>query len=145
MTEAESSVLIKRPVTDVFDFVTDTRNEPQWHTDVLQAEPISDGPTDTGTRFRWLMNFMGTTEVVMRVARFERNHIEELEAENAVMGLKPTITFLFEAAPQGTKFTRKISMTSGSGSRVVDPLRLEQIEKSNGRFVENLKRLLESR
>ncbi|MDQ2942450.1 MAG: hypothetical protein M3R21_02115, partial [Candidatus Dormibacteraeota bacterium] len=78
-------------------------------------------------------------------ARFERNHIEELEAENAVMGLKPTITLLFEPAPQGTKFTRKIAMTFGSGSRVVNPLMVEQIEKSNGRFVENLKGLLENR
>ncbi len=143
MINLESSVVIKRPVADVFDFVSDTRNESKWHTDVVDAEPISDDPTGVGSRFRWVMNFMGKREAVMRVARFERNRVEELEAENAVMGLKPTITFLFEPTPEGTKFTRKIAMTFSFGSRVADPMMRGQIEKNNRQFVENLKELLE--
>jgi len=85
---------------------------------------------------------MGKREAVMRVARFERNRVEELEAENAVMGLKPTITFLFEPTPEGTKFTRKIAMTFSFGSRVADPMMRGPIEKNDRQFVENLKELL---
>ena len=39
---------IALPAADVFTFVADVRNEPQWHTDLLEASPMKDGPVGEG-------------------------------------------------------------------------------------------------
>jgi hypothetical protein len=37
MITAESSTSIARSATEVFEFVSDLRNDPRWHTDILEA------------------------------------------------------------------------------------------------------------
>ncbi len=143
MINAESSIVIDRSIEDVFDFVSDTTNEPKWHTDVLEAASISTDPVGVGTRFKWVMNFMGRRDAIMQVVRYEPNHLEELAAETDVLGLKPTITYLLEPALKGTRFTRRIAMSFTLGSPQADPRMGEQVQQSNTRFVENLKRILE--
>ena len=39
MISMEHSVVINRPIEDVFAFVADQGNEPKWHKDVLEAHP----------------------------------------------------------------------------------------------------------
>ena len=43
MMKIENSVLINQPVKDVFDFVTDLKNNTQWQTGILELEMTSEG------------------------------------------------------------------------------------------------------
>ena len=45
-------IVINRPVEQVFDFVADERNEPQFNPKMLTVEKVTPGPVGKGTRFR---------------------------------------------------------------------------------------------
>ena len=51
MVSADASVSIAREPADVFGFVADVRNDPQWHTDVLEARLHGNGPVSKGSTF----------------------------------------------------------------------------------------------
>lgn len=47
----ENQAAIARPAEEVFAFVADPRNDPKWHTDVLEVHRTDDGPVGAGSRF----------------------------------------------------------------------------------------------
>jgi len=49
----EASAIIDRPVDDVFAFVSDQRNEPRWHTDIVAIRPAQGSPSDGGLGSEW--------------------------------------------------------------------------------------------
>jgi uncharacterized protein YndB with AHSA1/START domain len=44
MPRSTRQATIDRPVEEVFAFVSDPTNDPQWHETVLEVTPISEGP-----------------------------------------------------------------------------------------------------
>ncbi|HEY3082615.1 MAG TPA: SRPBCC family protein [Chloroflexota bacterium] len=63
MIVVETSVLIRRPAEEIFGYVTDVVNDPQWHTDILAAEPTSERPIGPGAVFAIKFKpFMGRSE-----------------------------------------------------------------------------------
>ena len=52
MTVIESTVLIQRPPEEVFDYLSDPRNELEWNPKVRVMEKLTDGPVGVGTKFR---------------------------------------------------------------------------------------------
>ena len=57
MVTAEHSIVINRPVEDVFAVVADQANEPTWHTDVLEVHPAKS--LEKGATVTWVVRFMG--------------------------------------------------------------------------------------
>ena len=60
-TSVVSSVVIARPVEEVFAFVTDARNNPQWQASsgLRRTEQIPEEPVGVGTRITEVWRFMG--------------------------------------------------------------------------------------
>jgi uncharacterized protein YndB with AHSA1/START domain len=52
MVRFESDILIQRPVGDVFGYVTDPANLPQWQETTVSAIKETAGPMRAGTRLR---------------------------------------------------------------------------------------------
>jgi hypothetical protein len=52
MAWVHGEIVIKRPVTEVFDYVADQSNEPEFNPQMVRAEKITAGPVGKGTRFR---------------------------------------------------------------------------------------------
>lgn len=142
MIAAEATEQIDRPVDTVFAFVTNPGNEPRWHTDVIEAEFIDPPPLRVGSKVRWIMSFMGRKEQVMEVSAYEQDQLLEMKG-HTILGLTPTITYLFQPDPDGSRFTRRIQMeTSGVGKLFAPVLKAKGPEHNRG-FVENVKRILE--
>lgn len=142
MIDTSESVTINRPVEEVFAYVTDTSNDPAWHTDILEARKTSEGPIGMGTI--WHLRFkpaMGVSEGDTEVVAFETNR---KEAMRGVMGpMQPTLTYLFEPADGGTRFTRRVQIKVSGMMRLMEPLMWLMTPKGNRGFVANLKRVLE--
>ena len=49
MTTIKGSILIRRPVEEVFDFVADERNEPGYNPQLRSVEKTTPGPIGVGT------------------------------------------------------------------------------------------------
>lgn len=59
MIKIEHSVIISRPVKDVFTYVTEVENEPQWIGEVVEVNKTSDGPMGVGSTYDNIVHFLG--------------------------------------------------------------------------------------
>jgi len=48
----ENMIDISASADEVFDFVVDVRNEPQWNPQLLDVQMLTPDPVAVGTRFR---------------------------------------------------------------------------------------------
>lgn len=73
MAEFEQSVVINRPVEEVFAFVSDLENDPPW-TAAEEIRQTSQGPIRIGTTFRQCDRFLGRRlNLTLEVTGFEPN------------------------------------------------------------------------
>src|SRR5690242_9629208 len=59
MARFEINLVIKRPVEEVFAFVSNPENQPRWRTATLEITRISDAPLDVGSVVRGRFTFLG--------------------------------------------------------------------------------------
>lgn len=140
--KVERNISVARPPAEVFAYVADVRNDPTWHTDVLEVRSSSD-VVGIGTVFDIKVKpSMGASEGTMTVSRFEPGTLIELQGR---MGkLEPTVTNVCEPDAQGTRVTRRVEIEPRGIMRVMTPLMKRMIAKSNDGFLANLKGLLEN-
>ena len=144
MVDVSSSILIERPVEDVFAYVTDVTNDPAWHTDVLEARKTTEGPPGVGTV--WHAKFkpsMGISEGDMQVVSFEPNREQVMRGD--VGPMHPTLTYLLEPVDAGTRFTRRVQISVSGWMKIMAPMMGLMLPKQNKGFLTNLKRVLEDR
>jgi uncharacterized protein YndB with AHSA1/START domain len=55
----ETSIVINRPIEDVFVYSTDPENTPKWQTGLLESRVTSAGPIGAGSTIRDVRVFMG--------------------------------------------------------------------------------------
>lgn len=138
----ERTIMIARPPADVFRYVADVRNDPTWHTDVLEVRSSSD-VVGVGTVFDVKVKpSMGVSEGTMTVSRFEPGELVEFRGRMGRM--EPTVTNICEPDKGGTRVTRRVEIEPPGMMRAMTPLMKRMIGKSNEGFLANLKRLLEA-
>lgn len=144
MIDRSDSVTIDRPIEEVFTYTTETSNEPEWHTDILEAKKMTAGPTGVGTKWHIRVKpFMGVSETTNEVVALEKNKKQVLQGEFGLM--RTTLTYLFEPANGGTTFTRRVQIKSSGWMRLMEPMMRLMAAKRNREFAGNLKRVLEER
>ena len=139
--KVEEEISIARPQGEVFAYIADVRNDPSWHTDVLEVRSSTDvvGP---GTVFDVKVKpSMGVSEGTMTVSRFEPATLIEFRGQMGKMA--PTVTNICEPEGDGTRFTRRVELEPPGMMRVMSPLIASKIGKSNEGFLANLKQVLE--
>ena len=137
----ERKTSIARPPAEVFSYIADVRNDPTWHTDVLEVRSSTD-VVGMGTVFDVKVKpSMGVSEGTMTVSRFEPGRLIEFRGRMGKMA--PTVTNMCEPDAQGTLVTRRVEIDPPGIMRVMSPLMKRMIAKSNDGFLTNLKRLLE--
>ena len=144
----ESSAIIGRSVDDAWALVSDPRNEPRWHTDILgirsAVDPDAGPPTSWTLGSTWLVTvqFMGRREYEVEITGLETNN--RIQFRTRTGPIRPTTTYRFEPADNGTRFTRRVEMPLSGPMRILRPLMRRDLQKRNARFVQNLKQLLEA-
>ena len=142
--DIESTTSIARPAAAVFAFVSDVRNDPQWHTDILEAKLTADGPIGVGSVFEIKFKpFMGQSRGTTTVARYEPPHHVVFETQMGKMA--PTVSLTVESEGDGSRFTRRVEMKPTVLLRIMGPFMGGWMRKHSDGFLVNLKRVLESR
>ena len=89
----EGDIVIERPLHEVFDFVADERNEPQYNPQMTRAEKVSPGPIGVGTRFNSVMTGVGpAAEMTIEFTEFDRprriaetTHLSNMDIEGVLL------------------------------------------------------------
>ena len=76
MAQFRESVLIDRPLEEVFAFLSDPRKDPEWSGASDEMLPIDPGePIRSGKRFQQIGSFLGRRlEFLVEVTAYEENH-----------------------------------------------------------------------
>jgi len=143
MPTSSASVEVKRPPAEVFAYVADLRNEPQWHIDVMSVPPDTDPVPIVGKSYSVKFTpFLGRTDGTFTAEEVVVGSKIVHRADMA--GMRPKITYLVEPVDGGSRFTRSVDLHLNGALRLMTPLMALMVPRRNKVFVQNLKRVLES-
>lgn len=100
-----STIVIRRPVEDVFSYVVDVEsNGVEWAPDLESATKTSEGPIGAGTTFEQTQKVMGRRRATtLRFTAVEPNRT--ISAEVNIGPIAPTATLTFASVEEGTQVT----------------------------------------
>lgn len=102
MARIEGEIVIERPVDEVFDYVADQTNEPQYNPKMVRAEKITPGPVGKGIRFRSAVMSAGrTAEMLIECTGYDRPAV--FATTTTMAQAKIYYTLRFEPVPAGTR------------------------------------------
>ena len=142
MVEIEHSVIIDRPVDEVFEFVINPENEPLWIPGTLEAKQISEGPLVVGTRLRITARLFGqTNESTWEVTEYEKNR---RRGAKSISGSMPyAFVESYESVEGGTKIDAVAQIEAGGLAKLAEPIIARMARRQMETKFANLKALME--
>jgi uncharacterized protein YndB with AHSA1/START domain len=140
---AEHTVVISRSADDVFDYLADGRNNPQWRPGVLEIERTSP-EVGVGATYRQMMRGPGGRKIAgdYRVTRYDRS--QNLAFEVVAGPARPVGSFeLTPIDADSTRVTFRLAASPAGLMRLMGPMIAKQMRAETAQL-ENLKARLES-
>src|SRR5512133_3018254 len=121
MIKEEQSIVIARPIDEVFAFVADQMNAPRWQQGLLEVRRTSETPLGIGTKHTFVRKFMGRRlEATNEYVEYELNRKVALRSTSGPMAFEGS--YLTEPADGGTRVTSRIKMQPGNFVALAEPL-----------------------
>jgi len=138
----QRSVVIQKPVEEVFDFATNLANAPLLIPGVTKTEMLTDGGIRSGARFRETRGIRGKQRsAVIEVVAHERPHLHAAGA--AMMGMKATYTFRFAADGSGTRVDMDAAVSGNLLWKLFLGMMSRMMEREDGEYLTRLRDALE--
>jgi ligand-binding SRPBCC domain-containing protein len=141
----EESIEIKRPLREVFNYVSDVANFPQWTAHTLEVRKNTVGPPQQGDRFTLAIKSVGRRfETPYERTSFEPN---QRYTDRAVGGPVPDQqwVYTFQEVAGGTHLRRAVEAEGGGLLRLLEPLQKWAVQRQLSKDLRTLKELLEAR
>jgi uncharacterized membrane protein len=141
----EESIEINRPLQEVFNYVSDVGNYPEWMAHVLEVLKDTEGPPHHSDRFTVAIKSVGRRfETPYERTSYEANRGY---TDRAVGGLIPNQRWecTFQEVPGGTRLTRAVEAEGGGLLKLLEPLQKRAAERQLGKDLKTLKDVLEAR
>lgn len=139
----EGEIVIERPPEEVFDFVGDECNEPQYNPRMTRADKISSGPIGVGTRFRSVMTGVGgATEMTIEFTGYDRPSRITEKVQLSNMDINGAL--FFEPVPEGTRMKWIWDLEPHGINKLMGPLVRRIGEQQERTIWTSLKHVLES-
>ena len=121
MIDLETSIEIARPVQEVFAFVADQTNAPQWQTGLHEVRRLTDGPIGVGSEHEFVRTFAGRRFASRnRFVAFEPGRYVKFEIPSG--WISGTASYRTEASPDaGTVLTSRMEFASDVRCRCWSP------------------------
>ena len=121
MAHVTGSIVIDRPVEEVFDAVADQTNEPHYNPSMTASRRVTAGPTDVGTHFLATILSRGKPmEVDIEVTRYVRPRV--LGTCSVMAGSRAVGELRLEPVASGTRLTWDWEVTVQGPARLLGPL-----------------------
>lgn len=139
----EHSVVIDRPVEEVFAFLNDAEKLPQWNTAITDARQTSQGPIGVGTTFHLSAQFLGRRmDSQSEVTAYEPNQQISYKTKSGPVPMDAT--YKLEPAGGATRVLEVIEAEPGSFFRLAEPVLKRMAQRQMETSLSNLKDLLEA-
>ncbi len=144
MVRIEIGLVINRLTEDVFAFVSNSENLPQWRATTTEVKKTSEGPTGVGTTFRSAGHFLGR--------QIEGSFVVTDYAPNRTYATKNTtgpfplaIRYTLEPVGGDTQLIFVAEGEPGGFFKLAEPLVVNMAKRQFEADLHNLKELMETR
>lgn len=139
MMEFENTILIQRPIEEVFAFVSDFENVPKWNYYVTHVRQISEGPLGEGTIYHQIRK---NDQQDFTITDYKPNHAVAVET---MPGSQPEFwrRLVFEPSGNGTRIKDQWRLDLGQ-NRLVERLAGGRVKAAVADNLGKLKELLET-
>lgn len=140
MSQFEGSVVINRPIDEVWTFISDPQNASLWGRGVSEVVVTPSGPVGLGTTVRLLMS---GSRMEARMIRYEAAKTFTLEfTAGPVKGSR--LTYSVESVAGKTRLTRDLVMRLNGIWRLMQPVLNRREIRDRELGINNVKRILEA-
>lgn len=144
MLRAEESVVVQRPIDEVFAYFTDPTTLPEWQASALEAQLEGEGPMRAGSRAVETRKFLGRRmESTMEVLEYEPPRRFTIKASSGPVPFQVTSDLSEEDG--GTLVRSVVEGEPGGFFRLAEPLVVRAVERELRNNLATLKDVLESR
>jgi uncharacterized membrane protein len=141
----EVSVEIERPLRDVFSYVSDVANYPEWMAHALEVRKNTDGAPQESDRFVVALKSVGRRfETPYQRTAYEANRGY---TDHAAGGPIPDHRWhsTFQELPRGTRLTRAVDVEARGVAKLLELLQRRAAERQLEKDLLTLKGALEGR
>jgi uncharacterized protein YndB with AHSA1/START domain len=143
MIKVDESIIIQRPVEEVFAFVADQRNAPEWQSGLLEVRRTDEGPLGVGATHAVVRKFMGRRmEVNNEYVAYELNAQVTFKSTAGPMPFE--FSYLTESTPTGTRLTGNMQVKAAGFMGLAEPLIGASMKREMRAAFGELKDLLEN-
>ena len=138
------TVVIARPLDEVFAFVSDARNRPSWDDSVESEQLTSPEPIGVGSTVRTRMQSMGRDlEIDWEIVEHEPPTHQRIESTSGPFST--TLVYDLEGDPDGTAVRFSVTGRPSGPMRLMQPLIARTTQRNLDKAFARLKEVLEGR
>ena len=140
----KADIEIERPAGEVFDYIANFENNPEWQDGMQTAAYITDPPHGKGSEYEQTAKFMGrSVETRFEITDFQPGKSVTIESRESTFPIKVTRT-VEPLGPSRTRVRAEISGGPGGLMRIFAPLAGRLAQHSINADYQRLKEKLES-
>ena len=143
MAKLEVSVVIRRPVEEVFSFLVNPANFTKWESGITESNQISECPIGVGTTMREVGSFLGRkVETILKFTEYEPNRKFSMASTSGSIPMQGTYTF--DPVEGGTKVTMIGEAQFRGFFKLIEPIYIFMGKRQLEADHKKLKNLLEA-
>jgi uncharacterized protein YndB with AHSA1/START domain len=138
----ENTVMIARPIEDVFAFLSDLENIPKWNYAIVETRKISEGPVGVGTTYHQVRSVPRRSEERLEITTY--NPPRQLQIRGQLGPFASRLIYALDAIPEGTRVTNTVELELGGPGRLLERVAVPRVREAVAANLRKLKELLET-
>jgi uncharacterized protein YndB with AHSA1/START domain len=137
----ENTVMIRRPIEEVFGFLADFENIPKWNDAIVETHKLSQGPVGVGTSYRQIRSVPSRGEERFEVTAYDPPR--QLEIQGQLGPFPSRLAYDLDAIPEGTRVTNTVELELRGPGRLLGRVAVPRVRAAVAANLRKLKELLE--
>ena len=141
MATFENTVMIRRPIEEVFGFLAHFENVPKWNYAIVETRKVSEGPVGVGTIYQQVRSVPSRSEERFEVTVYSPPRHLEIQGQ---LGPFPSrLSYALDALPEGTRVTNTVDLELRGPGRLLGRGAVPRVRDAVAANLRKLKEVLE--
>lgn len=141
MATFENTVIIRRPIEEVFGFLSHFENVPKWNYAIVETRKVSEGPVGVGTTYHQVRSVPSRSEERFEVTVY--NPSRHLEIRGQLGPFPSRLSYALDALPEGTRVTNTVELELRGPGRLLGRVAVPRVRDAVAANLRKLKEVLE--
>jgi uncharacterized protein YndB with AHSA1/START domain len=137
----ENTVMIARPIDDVFAFLADFENIPKWNYAIVETRKVSQGAVGVGTIYQQVRSVPSRSEESFEVTAY--NPPRHLEIRGQLGPFPSRLSYALDAIAEGTRVTNSVELELRGPGRLLGRVAVPRVRDAVAANLRKLKELLD--